>query len=69
MAQHARNPMIEMGERGNRFRFLIRDRDGKYTGMFDTVFRAEGIQVLLTPPQAPRSISCEPPLGSEPCPR
>jgi putative transposase len=55
VAQQARNLMVEMGERGNRFRFLIRDRDAKYTAVFDSVFRAEGIAVLLTPPQAPRA--------------
>src|SRR5947209_19802671 len=55
VAQQARSLMVEMGERGNRFRFLIRDRDTKYTVVFDTVFRAEGIEVLLTPPQAPRA--------------
>jgi transposase InsO family protein len=36
------------------FKFLIRDRDSKFTAMFDEVFRAEGIQIVLTAPQAPR---------------
>jgi putative transposase len=33
---------------------MIRDRDGKFTALFDEVFCAEGIRIVLTAPQAPR---------------
>jgi transposase InsO family protein len=46
-------------------RFLLRDRDSKYTGAFDAVFEAEGLEVLLSAPQAPRmNAHCERVIGT-----
>ncbi|MGW4967035.1 integrase core domain-containing protein [Nonomuraea sp. NPDC004186] len=47
--------MIELGDRAEGFRFLLRDRDTKFTVMFDEVFTAAGIRILKSPPQAPRA--------------
>jgi putative transposase len=38
-----------------RMRFLIHDRDSKFTAAFDELFRSEGTKVIHTPVQAPQA--------------
>ena len=53
--QQARNLMIDRCGRERPMRFLIHDRDAKFSAAFDEVFRGEGIQVLRTPVRAPNA--------------
>jgi putative transposase len=53
VSQQARNLGLNLSEQG--VRFLIRDRDSKYSGPFDKVFRSEGIRIVKTPVRAPRA--------------
>jgi putative transposase len=48
-AQQARTLLMDLDERAGRFRFLIRDRDSKFTAAFDGAFAGNGTRVIRTP--------------------
>ena len=63
--QAARNLMMDLTDRATTLTFLLRDRDSRFTSAFDAVFAADGIQILTTPPAAPRANAiCEQMMGT-----
>jgi putative transposase len=55
VTQQARNLLMHLDDQGVHARFVIRDRDSKFTREFDEVFRSEGIRVIKAPVRAPRA--------------
>ncbi|WTE32001.1 transposase [Streptomyces sp. NBC_01618] len=63
--QQARSLAVDLGLRLESLRFLVRDRDRKYTEPFDAVFASEGIETLKTAPRVPRmNTHCERVIGT-----
>jgi hypothetical protein len=54
-AQQARNMLMTLDDRQRPLRFVIHDRDAKFSGGFDHVFQSKGIVVIRTPIQAPNA--------------
>jgi putative transposase len=63
--QAARNLLMDLSDRATTIKFLLRDRDFRFTRAFDAVFVADGIRLLTSPPQAPRANAiCERMIGT-----
>ncbi len=55
MLQQARNLLMDLDDRGQQPRFLIHDRDAKFSRAFDAVLRGMGMKVIRTPLKAPNA--------------
>ncbi|MFB4304305.1 integrase core domain-containing protein [Actinomadura sp. NTSP31] len=54
VTQAVRNLVMDLEDAGCRARWLVRDRDGKFPGLFDTVLADAGIKIVLTGVRMPR---------------
>ena len=56
-AQQARNLLMDLGEQATGFKFLIRDRDSKFTAVFDEVLAGNDMRIIKAPVRSPRANS------------
>jgi len=52
-----RNLLMDLAERAAGFKFLLRDRDSKFTAAFDDVLAGNGVRIIKTPIRSPRANS------------
>jgi transposase InsO family protein len=55
VAQQARNLVATLDDQATAFKFLIRDRDTKFTRAFDDVWRSTGTEIIRTSVRAPNA--------------
>ena len=55
VTQQARNLAWKLQDRDLTARFLLRDRDSKFTNSFDEVFISQGVKIIRTPFRSPRA--------------
>ena len=65
VTQVARNLIGDLVDRGRSVKFLVRDRNAKFTTSLDEVFHSEGIRVIKTPVRSPLAKCLRRALGED----